>query len=278
MKPKLVRKKMGRRKLIALDALDAFSERLSRNNTHVVVSHVRQIATVLCENPPACCVGIVVVAVRTAHPTAEPHTCGKGCRLMVGGFCKNHHLVFWVYNWIINGELNNYWAKLGIVLGICLTYVHLPLWILHQLSTLLCCDSDPQVCLSIASNGSTKLFPTLSYELHATSMNPEVSKVLSVARWNLKPTYFTHIAKTCTYIIYLMYLHLYTGPNMWVMVPNHLANLKTLKVIAKDNLVSWHGSLAETRKKMPSNVLVVDWRINQPVINFLRFWYITWLQ
>lgn len=94
--------------------------------------------------------------------------------------------------------------------------------------------------------------------------------MLRVARWNLKPTYFTHIAKTCTctYIIYLMYLHLYTGPNMWVMVPNHLANLKTLKVIAKHNLVSWHGSLAETRKKMPSNVLVVDWRINQPMINF----------
>ena len=238
-----------------MDALDAFSERLSRNNTHVVVSDVRQIATVLCENPPACCVGIVVVAVRTAHPTAEPHTCGKGCRLMVGGFCKNHHLVFWVYNWIINGKLNNYWAKLGIVLGICLTYVHLPLRILRYINSQLyfVATQIREFALSIAYNGSTKLFPTLSYELHTTSMNPEVSKVLSVARWNLKPTYFTHMAKTCTYkyIIYLMHLHIYTQIcRSWFRTTCQTS--KTLKVIPKDQggscFVTWQLSRNEEKK------------------------------
>ena len=129
--------------------------------------------------------------------------------------------------------------------------MHLPLWILRYINSQLyfVATQIREFALSIAYNGSTKLFPTLSSELHTTSMNPEVSKVLSVARWNLKPTYFTHMAKTCTYkyIIYLMHLHIYTQTGRsWFRTTCQTS--KTLKVIPKEDLVSWHGSLAETRK------------------------------
>ncbi len=198
-----------------LIALDAPSERLSRNNTHVVVSHARQIAAMVLKlkcwalRKPCLLRGDR----RRGGAAGASDRAAAHMRQKKGSFCKNYHLVF--------GELDHKWQlTIWANWGICILY-HCEYYINSHFT--LQNDSDLQVCLSIASSGSILVGnqQVLSYKLHTAWMNPEVSKVLSVVKSNLKPTYFTHIENMYIYIymhishiyiyIYLMYLHLQTN-------------------------------------------------------------------